>query len=245
MTAKEFRRIVSVETCIDAAGAVAIPRIRAAGRPRRGPLSGEPLRRLFDRLIAASSLVSTAPVLDMRDFAWTQALRDGWRDVRAEARALEQAAAPGGTRSEFFLHRCGHARSENRARCPHTAALLDRIPGLATACFSVLAPGAHVAAHRGVTKGLVSCHLGLAVPHDGDVRMRVHDRTVRWAEGETLVFDDSYDHELWNDGSERRVVLLIRFERPLRRPGRWLAAIILAMLRRSAGQDDVRQRRGT
>ena len=94
-----------------------------------------------------------------------------------------------------------------------------RFPGLNSAFFSILAPGTHIPEHRGVTKGLITCHLGLIVPRDGDVRMRVGDRIVRWAEGETLVFDDTYDHEVWNETSGTRVVLLIQFERPLRQPG--------------------------
>ena len=71
--------------------------------------------------------------------------------------------------------------------------------------------------------------------------MRVHDRTVRWAEGETLVFDDTYNHEVWNDTCGTRVVLLIQFERPLRNPGKWFADFFLGFVRRSAFvQDAVR-----
>ena len=92
-----------------------------------------------------------------------------------------------------------------------------------------------------MTKGLITCHLGLIVPRDGDVRMRVHNRTVRWSEGETLVFDDTYNHEVWNDTCGTRVVLLIQFERPLRNPGKWIADLFLNVVRRSAFvQDAVR-----
>ena len=99
---------------------------------------------------------------------------------------------------------------------------------------TILAPGTHIPDHRGVSKGLITCHLGLIVPRDGDVRMRVGDRVVRWAEGETLVFDDTYRHEVWNETGGSRVVLLIQFERPLRRPGKWCADLFLGIARRSA-----------
>jgi len=66
--------------------------------------------------------------------------------------------------------------------------------------------------------------------------MRVRDRVLRWAEGETVVLDDSYAHEIWNDGSAERVVLLLRFRRPLRRPGRWLADLILSIARRASSR---------
>ncbi|WP_315761293.1 aspartyl/asparaginyl beta-hydroxylase domain-containing protein [Sphingomonas sp. Y38-1Y] len=228
-----------------------LPAPSASAAPRR-PLIirvGKALRGLFDRLIAASSLVPNDPVLDMRDFAWTEGLRAEWQAIRDEARAvaMDQGAAPSLSDispdhrtiaapemwQSFFLHGYGYPIPENLARCPRTAALVARVPGLNSAFFSILAPGTHIPAHRGVTKGLVTCHLGLIVPQDGDVRMRVGDRFVRWAEGETLVFDDTYDHEVWNDSAGTRVVLLIQFERPLAQPGRWIADLFLGFVRRS------------
>ena len=218
---------------------------------------GKHLRGVFDRLIGSSSLVSNDPVLDVRDFAWTQVLREHWQDIRDEAVAvaLRGEASPSlatispDHRSiaevdkwrSFFLWGYGYPIDENLVRCPRTRDLVAQVPGLNSAFFSILAPGTHIPEHRGVTKGLITCHLGLIVPRDGDVRMRVHDRTVRWAEGETLVFDDTYNHEVWNDTCGTRVVLLIQFERPLRNPGKWFADFFLGFVRRSAFvQDAVR-----
>ncbi|WP_293987556.1 aspartyl/asparaginyl beta-hydroxylase domain-containing protein [Sphingomonas sp.] len=238
--------------------AAAVP--SPAGTAARGkrPLIiryGKHLRGLFDRLIASSSLVSNAPVLDVRDFAWTQALRDNWEAIRDEAicAALDRQApslssispdhraiAPVDQWRSFFLWGYGYCVEENLERCPVTTAAVARIPHLNSAFFSILAPGTHIPAHRGVTKGLITCHLGLIVPRDGDVRMRVGDRIVRWAEGETLVFDDTYDHEVWNDTANTRVVLLIQVRRPLRNPGKWIADAFLNVLRRSAFVQEAR-----
>ncbi|SEK50713.1 beta-hydroxylase [Sphingomonas palmae] len=217
---------------------------------------GKHLRGLFDRLIAGSSLVPNDPVLDMRDFAWTQGLRDHWEAIRAEATAVALVghAAPSlatispDHRSiaevnkwrSFFLWGYGYPIDDNLARCPRTKAAIEAIPGLNSAFFSILAPGTHIPAHRGVTKGLITCHLGLIVPRDGDVRMRVDDRVVRWSEGQTLVFDDTYDHEVWNDTESTRVVLLIQFERPLRQPGKWFADLFLGFVKRSAFVQEAR-----
>jgi beta-hydroxylase len=71
--------------------------------------------------------------------------------------------------------------------------------------------------------------------------MRVADRVMRWSEGETLVFDDTYDHEVWNDTSGTRVVLLIQIRRPLRNPGRWFADAFLKVIRRSAFVQEARR----
>jgi aspartyl/asparaginyl beta-hydroxylase (cupin superfamily) len=218
---------------------------------------GKHLRGLFDRLIASSSLVANDPVLDVRDFAWTRELRANWRTIRDEAirAALHGDHAPSlatispdhraiaevNMWKSFFLWGYGYPIEENLDQCPLTASVVARIPGLNTAFFSILAPGTHIPAHRGVTKGLITCHLGLIVPEDGDVRMRIDDRVVRWAEGETLVFDDTYDHEVWNQTKGTRVVLLIQFERPLRQPGRWIAETFLGVVRRSAFVQEARE----
>jgi aspartyl/asparaginyl beta-hydroxylase (cupin superfamily) len=218
---------------------------------------GKHLRGVFDRLIAGSSLVSNDPVLDVRDFPWTQSLRENWTAILDEARAVALAAhaAPSlATVSpdhraiaevdkwrSFFLWGYGFPIDDNLARCPRTRAVIEGIPGLNTAFFSILAPGTHIPAHRGVSKGLITCHLALIVPRDGDVRMRVDDRVVRWAEGETLVFDDTYDHEVWNETAGTRVVLLIQFARPLRQPGKWIADLFLNVVKRSAFVQEARE----
>lgn len=217
---------------------------------------GKHLRGLFDRFIARFSLVSNDPVLDVRDFAWTQALRANWQAIRAEAidAVIAQQGAPSLSMispdhraiapmhkwRSFFLYGYGYLVQDNLDRCPVTTRLVEAIPGLNSAFFSILAPGTHIPAHRGVTKGLITCHLGLIIPRDGDARMRIDDRVVRWAEGETLVFDDTYDHEVWNDTSGTRVVLLIQFRRPLRQPGRWFVDKFLAWIRHSAFVQDAR-----
>ena len=217
---------------------------------------GKHLRGIFDVMIAQSSQVPNDPVLDVRNFPWTQALRDNWEVILEEAKAvaLQGEASPSLStispdhRSiakvnmwrSFFLWGYSYRIDENANRCPKTTALVEQIPGLNSAFFSILAPGTHIPAHRGVTKGLITCHLGLIVPRDGDVRMRVDNRIVRWSEGETLVFDDTYNHEVWNDTDGTRVVLLIQFARPLRQPGKWIADFFLGFVRRSAFVQEAR-----
>lgn len=247
--------LVPALTVISGAPDAGAPMQAEKGRPLVIRL-GKHLRGFFDRLIAAGSLVPNDPVLDVRDFAWTHLLRDNWEAIREEAKAvaLRGEAAPSlatispDHRSiaevnkwrSFFLWGYGYRIDDNADRCPITASLVERIPGLNSAFFSILAPGTHIPAHRGVTKGLITCHLGLIVPRDGDVRMRVHDRVVRWAEGETLVFDDTYQHEVWNETDGTRVILLVQFERPLRNPGKWIAETFLGVVKRSAFVQEAR-----
>src|SRR3546814_5287927 len=101
-------------------------------------------------------------------------------------------------------------------------------------------------AHRGITKGLVRGHLGLKVPGDrANCTIRVGETSNMWAEGELLVFDDTYDHEVWNDTDEERVVLLFDIVRPMRFGGRVLNAGFLKGIRWTAYYKDARKQVGT
>ena len=235
-----------VMTAGDKAAAVAPPAM-----PRR-PLVvrvGKRLRRYIDAIVARSSLVPSDAVLAPSLFDWTALLRDNWQAIRDEALAVtrdtdavpalniispdhKRIAADEKWRS-FFLVGYGTPIAGNIARCPRTAAILAQVPGLNSGFFSILKPGTHIPDHRGVTKGLLTCHLGLQVPSEGSVRMRVGTEMVGWAEGETLVFDDTYRHEVWNDTPATRIVLLVQFERPLAQPGRAVARAFLGGVRRS------------
>jgi aspartyl/asparaginyl beta-hydroxylase (cupin superfamily) len=120
--------------------------------------------------------------------------------------------------------------------------LLRLVPGLNSAFFSILAPGAHIPSHRGVSKAFLTYHLGLVVPREAErCRMQVEDRTVLWTQGRSLIFDDSQYHEVWNDTDETRVILLVQFARPARWYGRLLSKLFLAGARRSAFIQDARR----
>jgi beta-hydroxylase len=208
-------------------------------------------RGVFLEYLARQSLVPNAPVLDARLFPWAEEFRASWREIRAELEEqLRHRAAlpnfqdispdqyrisPDSMWKTFVFWGFGERSELNCELCPKTAAALSRVPRLETAFFSVLAPGKHVPRHRGVTKGMVRCHLALKVPK-GEERcaMDVGGVHCTWREGELLFFDDTYPHEVWNDTSEERAVLLFDFERPMRRPGQILSRLMLRVLRRTA-----------
>lgn len=162
---------------------------------------------MVDNIVARDSNVSNDPVLDPGDFPYTQELERHWSVIREEALAVSaqpdlvpafdeispdhQGIAPTGKWRSFFLYGYGYPAEENIARCPKTTEIVGRIPDLNSAFFSILKPGTHIPNHRGVTKGLITCHPGLSVPKQGNCRMRVHNQIVRWEEGKTLVFGDT------------------------------------------------------
>ncbi len=115
--------------------------------------------------------------------------------------------------SVFFLWKDGEKREDACARCPRTAAAVEklplvRIPNFApTIMFSTLAPHTHIPPHTSVTNTRLVVHLPLIVPPN--CRFRVGNETREWKVGEAWVFDDTIDHEAWNDSDELRVILMI------------------------------------
>ena len=112
-----------------------------------------------------------------------------------------------------FLMRDGVARPDVRSRCPQTAALVDRLPLLdlpgrgPSIFFSVLAPHTRIPAHWGSTNLRSIVHLGLIVPPG--CGFRVGGATREWHEGKAFAFDDTIEHEAWNDSGTPRVVLIL------------------------------------
>jgi len=213
--------------------------------------TGKALIRSMSEFLGRQSLVSDTPVLNRADFAFTEMLEANWTTIQEEAKAIlrhrenipsfdqvspdQKRISKDGNWRTFFLFGFGERLSKNCAQAPETAKLLERIPGIQTAWFSILAPGYHIPAHRGVTKGILTCHLGLIIPKDAEsCLIRVENDRLVWHEGKTLVFCDGYDHEVWNDTDEERTILLIQFDRPMRWPGRLFSRAFVGLLKMTA-----------
>jgi aspartyl/asparaginyl beta-hydroxylase (cupin superfamily) len=114
--------------------------------------------------------------------------------------------------SAFFLWRDGQRVDAHAERCPKTAALLERspwadVPGYApTAFFSILDKKSHIPPHSGVTNSRLIVHLPLVLP--GNCRFRVGSETREWEIGKAWVFDDTIEHEAWNDSDVPRAILI-------------------------------------
>jgi aspartyl/asparaginyl beta-hydroxylase (cupin superfamily) len=78
--------------------------------------------------------------------------------------------------------------------------------------FSILKPGTRIAPHNGFLNTRLICHLPLIVPDN--CAIRVGNETRTWKTGEMMIFDDSIEHEAWNESEETRVVLIFDIWRP-------------------------------
>lgn len=120
--------------------------------------------------------------------------------------------------SAFHLWQDGERVEENASRCPIIMRLLELVPlprikgRSPMALISILKPGTHIPPHTGMLNTRLICHLPLVVPPG--CRLRVGGETRAVAEGKAMIFDDSIEHEAWNDGDAVRAVLLFEIWRP-------------------------------
>ena len=120
--------------------------------------------------------------------------------------------------SAFYLWENGAVVAENAARCPKTmAALADaplcKIPGRTpSVLFSLLRPGVRIPPHNGFMNTRLICHLPLIVPEKCGLRVGNDRRTVE--QGRGWAFDDTIEHEAWNDSDQLRVILIFDVWRP-------------------------------
>jgi aspartate beta-hydroxylase len=191
---------------------------------------------------------------DRRGFPWLEALEARTAEIRQEARALLSMAgafAPYVERaadrpvedargmvenpdwSAHFLWKHGEVVAENAARCPQTMAALAEVPmahiagRTPSAMFSLLSPRTRIPPHTGFVNTRLICHLPLIVPPGCGLRVGNEPREV--VEGRAWVFDDTIEHEAWNDSDADRVILLFDVWRPeLSEEERALVATLLA-----------------
>lgn len=206
--------------------------------------------RKLENIIAWGSLVGNPPVFDPALFPWARNLEANWQSIRAELDEVlknesdippfqeisrdQRKLSDDDRWKTYFLYAFGYKAESNCDRCPETTRLVETIPGMTTAFFSILAPGKHLPDHRGAFKGIIRYHLGLLIPEPQDATgIRVGSEICHWREGESLIFDDTYRHEAWNDTDKTRAVLFVDFRRPLKQPANALNWLTIEAIKRS------------
>lgn len=120
--------------------------------------------------------------------------------------------------SAFYLWKNGEVVPGNAARCPRTLRALHdvpfaRVPNRSPSIlFSLLQPGARIPPHNGLVNTRLICHLPLIVP--GKCSFRVGNDVRQWQTGKAWLFDDTIEHEAWNESNQTRVILLFDVWRP-------------------------------
>jgi ornithine lipid ester-linked acyl 2-hydroxylase len=196
---------------------------------------GERVLAPIERFIGKRSLVGDATFFPNERFPWIEHVEANWETIREELEGVlsDHEALPNfqdiskdqieitddDRWKTFFLYGYGFKAPLGIEMCPKTAALMRQIPGMTTAMFSILSSRKHILDHRGPYKGVLRYHLGLIVPREAEqCRIRVGQDIRHWVQGKSLVFDDTFNHEVWNDTDETRVVLFVDVLRPLPSP---------------------------
>lgn len=212
-------------------------------------LAVDGLRALYDRRI------SGPPVLDLeRDFALGTGFVAAWRAIRDEALAVrrrlaevprfheimpEQAsisANDGRDWRMFILKAYGVEQPRNMAACPQLAALVRDVPEVLSASFSFLGPHKHIPPHRGPIRGILRFYMMLSMPRAADgspaAVLKVDDVEYRLDEGQFLLWDDTFEHEAWNDSDQVRIVLSLDVWRPhMPVDMQFLSALLIQLVR--------------
>ena len=187
------------------------------------------VRRIYERRIDAPA------VLDARaDFPNSAKFAAEWQQIRDEAVAAKLDSMPrfhdimpeqsdisandGKDWRMLILKAYGVEVGENCARMPTLKRLLDECPEVKSATVSFLAPRKHIPRHRGPFRGVMRFHLGLKIPREETGRpatiMMIDDNEYRISDGECLLWDDTFPHEVMNNADEPRIALLLDVWRP-------------------------------
>ncbi len=194
-------------------------------------IAGNGIRWLYDRRLEGPAVLEKEG-----NFPAGRQFAEAWESLRDEALAVasrpervprfhevmrqqtEISANDGRDWRVFVAKAYGTGISRNLARCPVLAGLLNGHPEIVSATYSYLAPGKHIPVHRGPFRGVLRFHLGLSMPLDENgnlgATLWIDGVPHRLADGDTLLWDDTYPHEVMNATGKVRVALLLDVYRP-------------------------------
>ncbi|RWE74340.1 aspartyl/asparaginyl beta-hydroxylase domain-containing protein [Mesorhizobium sp.] len=187
------------------------------------------VRRIYEKRIDAPAILDAGT-----HFPNAVKFAAAWQDIRDEALAAKLNKAPrfhdimpeqadisandGLDWRMFVLKAYDMTVPENLARMPVLSRLLTECPEVKSAAVSFLAPRKHIPPHRGPFRGIMRFHLGLSIPKQLDGRpatiMMINHEERRIADGECMLWDDTFEHEVMNNSDQPRVALLLDVWRP-------------------------------
>lgn len=200
--------------------------------------------------------IEPAAFVKHENFPWAKEIEAEYLKIKEEASALipslnsitnfdsvlknQRALYQGERWKSYFLVAGGEKVIQHQKQCPETSRLLEKIPGIINAFYSILRPGIEIPPHRGPYAGIMRYHLGLVIP-EGDLGIMVDRKTYRWREGEGVFFDDSFEHEAWNRTQGLRIILFVDFIRPL--PGNLgkLNALMINLFKQTEAAKEARK----
>lgn len=186
------------------------------------PASGHPLQRPQYPCFAG---LRHTPFHDRGTCTGASELERAFDTVRDEALGLRGedcvVYTPPSTTAKWSVYLFYHMGVDVEllaSRCPRTFALVKSLPRLCAdypwgdVLFSMHSAKSHLRAHCSVVNLTLRCHVGIIIPPDCEMRVGTETRT--WKEGEGLLFEDSFEHEVWNRSDSDRLILIVDFWHP-------------------------------
>lgn len=165
-----------------------------------------------------------------QDYPWVKLLEENFKEIQKESLKIFEEElmnahpenddlAGDGVWHTFFFYKNGKKYLKSHERCPLTSKVLEKIPGVDIAgrtYFSAMPPGIHIKPHCGPHNFKLRTHLGIVAPPEAVIR--ISDSTRPWTEKKCVVFDDSFEHEVWNRSEKIRIVLIVDVWNPCLSP---------------------------
>jgi beta-hydroxylase len=204
------------------------------------------------------------PVLDAMQVDGMGMVRRHWAQIRDEAVALHAAGEldattrPGsagyydvGFRTfykrgwkKFYLKWYGEPHPSARRLCPQTVRIIEQVPGIRAAMFSVLPAGSELRLHSDPMACSLRYHLGLDTPESDRCFINVDGIELSWRNGQDFVFDETYPHYAVNATQRPRLILMCDVDRPMNAAGRAFNRMYSVMVKAMAVPNTMEDERG-
>jgi beta-hydroxylase len=203
-------------------------------------------------------------IIDTNDFKELAEIREHWQTIREEAVSLYQQQyfesvnnpnSPAyydlGFRtffkygwSKFYLKWYGYTHDSAKKLCPNTVKILEKIPSVNGAMFSILPIGSKLTRHADPMACSLRYHLGLATPNSNNCFINIDGTSYSWRDGEAFLFDETYLHFAKNDSDQYRLILMCDIERPMNFIGRFVNLLYKQLVKLTIVPNTTEDKRG-
>jgi beta-hydroxylase len=190
--------------------------------------SGMGLYAPYSLWCSLNSRGTNIPFPDMEmNFPNHNILKQNWENIKDEVMSIYNSGNSSQIKNDmyftkiadngwkkFYIKWYGPITPEAYKLCPNTCKLIEQLPEVKLAMFSILEPGSKITPHTGPFKGCIRYHLGLKCPKNAHIT--VDGIKYNWKNGKDILFDDTFVHEVNNDSDELRIILFCDIERKMR-----------------------------
>ncbi|VAW73764.1 Fe(2+)/alpha-ketoglutarate-dependent dioxygenase LpxO [hydrothermal vent metagenome] len=167
--------------------------------------------------------------IDTDYFPELKIIEENWEVIRDEALALYEnghisakddlpasSFYKNNRWTSFYLKSYQHNIPSAHDLAPRTMALIDQVPSMRLALFACLNPGKKINNHHDPFAFTLRYSLGLSTPNSDESGIIVNGEDYKWADGESILFDETYLHSAYNASDKPRIILMTDIERPLK-----------------------------